>query len=94
MTAMLASNWTLPAPMIDAYEYRANPEAACKHHLGFVLAAGAAAVSNMEFEEAQRISLDAWAADLGIEPGDLQALAFVREPQHERIQSLAERMTR
>lgn len=94
MTALLAGNWTLPAPMVGAYEYRANPETGCGHHLGLVLAAGAAAVSNMEFAEEQRISLDNWATGLEISADDLQAMAIIPDPQHERIQSLAKQMTR
>ncbi len=94
MTALLASNWTLPAAMVAAYEYRADPASKSRHALGLVLAAGAAAVSNMEFEEDRRIRLDAWATELDISPEDLQALAILSDPQQERIQSLAQRMTR
>lgn len=94
MTALLASNWTLPAPMIAAYEYRADRASKSGHQLGLVLAAGAAAVSNMEFEEDRRIKLDNWATELDISPEDLQAMAAFSEPQQERIQSLAQRMTR
>ena len=94
MTALLASNWTLPAPMVAAFEYRADPASTSKHELGLVLAAGAAAVSNMEFEEERRLSLDDWASKLDIDADDLQSLAVFSDPQQERIQSLAQRMTR
>ncbi len=94
MTALLASNWTLPAPMVAAYEYRADPVSTSKHPLGLLLAAGAAAVSNMEFDEDRRVSLHGWAAELDIGADDLQALAVFSDPQKERIQSLAQRMTR
>lgn len=94
MTALLAGNWTLPVPMVAAYEYRANPASTSTHQLGLVLAAAAAAVTNMEFDEEHRINLDGWAADLGISATDLQSLAVFSAPQKERIQSLAQRMTR
>lgn len=94
MTLLLARSWTLPAPMVAAYEYRANPATTSKHPLGRVLAAGAAAVSNMEFEEDRRIDLGDYAAELGIGTGDLLSLAIFSDPQQERIQSLAQRMTR
>lgn len=94
MTALLSNNWTLPAPMTAAYEYRADPTSSSKHQLGLVLAAGAAAVSNMEHEEDRRISLDDWASELDISADDLQSLALFSDPQQERIQSLAQRMTR
>lgn len=94
MTALLASNWTLPAPMVAAFEYRADPASSSRHPLGLVLAAGAAAVSNMEFEEERRISLNDWASELDIDADDLQALAILSDPQQQRIQSLAQRMTR
>lgn len=94
MTALLASAWTLPAPMVAAYEYRAEPTSASKHPLGLVLAAGAAAVSNMEFDEERRVSLENWAAELDLSADELQSLAVFSEPHHERIQALAQRMTR
>lgn len=94
MTALLARNWTLPAPMVAAFEFRAGAASTSKHALGVVLAAGAAAVSNMEYEEDRRISLNDWASELDISADDLQALAVFTDPQHDRIQSLAQRMTR
>lgn len=94
MTAMLAGSWTLPAPMVSAYEYRADPASASRHHLGIVLAAGAMAVSNREYEEERRMSLDGWSAELDISTADLQSLAALSDPQQERIESLARRMTR
>lgn len=93
MTALLAANWTLPAPMVAAYSYRADPSSTCDHPLGAVLVAGATAVSNSEYEEEYRMSLNGIAADLGIAPDDLQAMASIQDPQLERIRSLAQRMT-
>lgn len=94
MTALLASTWTLPAPMVAAYEFRANPASTSRHQLGLVLAAGAAAVSNTEYDEERRLSLDNWAAELDLSADDLQALAVLSDPHQQRIQALAQRMTR
>ena len=40
MTAELARVWSLPAPMLAAYQYRAFPQTNCEERLGPVVAAG------------------------------------------------------
>ncbi len=93
MTAELARNWSLPAPMVSAYQYRAFPDAPCDERLGFVVAAGALAVENTEALEEEQVSLAPWAMQLDIEERELQKLAVLGERQTERVSSLASNMS-
>ena len=94
MTAELARTWSLPTPMVAAYQYRAFPDSSCDHRLGLVVAAGAAAVENTEQEDDAQVSLDHWAAALDMDGADLQDLAYMGERQKERVYGLASNMTR
>ena len=94
MTGLLAKSWTMPAPMVSAYEYRSAPPRADAGALDLVLAASAAAVSNTEFEDEYRLDLESVASPLDLSSSDLQSLALVPDPQRARIESLAQRMTR
>lgn len=94
VTAELARNWSLPAPMVAAYQYRAFPEAHCDIRLGLIVAAGVCAVENTEVDEASQVSLAPWAGELGVAAEDLQGMAHLGERQAEKIQSLANNMTR
>jgi len=94
MTAILAANWSLPAPMVSAYQFRADPESGFSHRLGWIVAAAAVAVGNAAFEEEYYADLEPWASELGIPADDLQGMAVFGERQQERIQSLATKMTR
>jgi len=94
MTAELARTWSLPAPMVSAYQYRAFPAIECDHRLGLVISAGAAAVENTESEEGAQVDLGTWAAELGIAVNDLLGMAEFGEKQKERVRSLASNMTR
>lgn len=93
VTAELARNWSLPAPMVAAYQFRAFPDAYCDVHLGFVVAAGVCAVENGEADEACHASLAPWTDELGISVEDVQGMAKLGERQMEKIQSLACNMT-
>ena len=94
VTAELSRNWSLPAPMVAAYQYRAFPESHCDVRLGFIVASGVCAVENAEVDDCKRASLSPWAVALGIPTEDLQAMATIGDRQIEKIQSLASKMTR
>ena len=93
MTAELARLWSLPAPMIAAYQSRACPDAVCEHRLGLVVNAGVTAVQNTEVPEDRWQSLQPWAEELGISAADIQGMAAIGERQKERVRSLAGRLT-
>ncbi len=93
MTAELARLWSLPAPMIAAYHYRAFPDAQCAHRLGLVVNAGVTAVQNAELPEERWQSLQPWAEALGISAADIQSMASIGKRQKERVMSLAGRLT-
>jgi len=94
MTAELARVWSLPSPMIDAYQYRAFPQTSCEERLGPVVAAGIVAVENTEVPQEQQTSLNSWAVMLGLEADDIQEMAVLSGRQRERVESLASNMTR
>jgi len=94
VTAELGRIWSLPAPMVAAYQYRAFPEAHCDDRLGLVVAAGVTAVENAERDEPQRCSLSRWSRELGIDEEEIQDMAILSDRQRERVQSLASKMTR
>ncbi|MGI9204249.1 MAG: HDOD domain-containing protein [Woeseiaceae bacterium] len=93
MTAEVARTWSLPEPMVSAYQFRAFPDSQCVHPLGIVVAAGTLAVENSEVEEEQRTNLDTWATQLNLDGEELQKLAVLSERQKERVQSLASNMS-
>ena len=94
VTAELGRIWSLPAPMVAAYQYRAFPQAHCDFRLCPIVAAGVSAVENAERDERQRCSLSKWSADLGIDEEEIQEMAILSDKQRERVQSLASNMTR
>ena len=94
MTAELARIWSLPAPMVAAYRYRAYPDTECDDRLGKVVTAGVIAVQNASVPEEFRVSLAPWAGFFGMSADELQAKAVFGEKQRERVQSLAGRLTR
>ena len=94
MTAELARVWSLPEPMLAAYQYRAFPQSHCEERLGPVVAAAVVAVENTEVEVDQQESLNSWAVMLGLEAEDIQDMAALSDKQKERVQSLASNMTR
>lgn len=93
MTAELARLWSLPAPMVAAYHYRAFPTTPCANRLGLVVSAGIAAVQNADLPEDRRIDLTPWSESLEIAADDIQNMAAFGERQKSRVQSLAGRMT-
>ena len=93
MTAEVARTWTLPEPMVAAYQFRAFPDSQCDHPLGKIVAAGTLAVENTEVNEEQRTNLEPWASQLEIDAEELQKLAVLSERQKERVQSLASNMS-
>ena len=93
MTAELARIWSLPAPMVAAYHYRAFPDSSCDDRLGLVVNAGVTAVQNAALPEDRHSSLAPWSGSLGKTPEDLQRMAVFGERQRDRVQSLAGRLT-
>jgi len=94
MTAELARVWSLPKPMLAAYQYRAFPQSHCEARLGAVVAAAVVAVENTEVAEDRQTSLNSWGVMLGLDAEDLQAMAVFTDRQKERVQSLASNMVR
>lgn len=94
MTAELGRAWSLPAPMVSAYEFRALSTEFCSHRLGLVVSVGVAAVENTESEEECQVGLGPWASELNMAEDDLQRMAVLGDRQKERVQSLASNMTR
>lgn len=94
MTAELGRIWSLPAPMVAAYQYRAFPNTACDDRLGLVVAAGVAAIQTAQSDEDQDKYLMTWADELGISADEIQSMAALGDRQKERVQSLAGNMTR
>jgi HD-like signal output (HDOD) protein len=94
MTAELGRIWSLPQPMVAAYQYRAFPKTPCDERLGLVVAAGITAVENEELDENRRSSLAPWSETLGIAAEDMQGMAAFGDRQKDRVQSRAGNMTR
>ena len=94
ITLELARTWSLPEPMVLAYQFRALPKSERDHRLGLVLSIGAAAVENTESEECDQINLRSWAEEIGIDAGELQAMAELSGRQRERVQSLVSNLAR
>lgn len=94
LTAELARVWSLPEPMISAYQYRAFPQSRCEERLGAVLSTAVTAVENNVIDESQRVSLNSWAVMLGVEAEELQDMAKLSARQEERVLSLVSNMSR
>ena len=94
VTAELGRIWSLPAPMVASYQYRAFPQAHCDFRLGLVVAAGVTAVENAERDDHDRSSLTKWSRPLGLDDEEIQSMAILSDRQKERVQSLASNMTR
>lgn len=93
LTAELARCWSLPVPIVSAYQHRAFPQTHCDVRLSLIVAAGVCATENTEADQVSCDSLGAYADELGIPAEDLQGMANVSERQIEEIQSLANNMT-
>lgn len=93
LTAELARIWSLPAPMVAAYQYRAFPHSHCDDRLGLVVAAGVTAVENTDLDEDLHGSLLSWSEPLGIAADDIQNMAILGNQQRDRVDSLARNMT-
>jgi HD-like signal output (HDOD) protein len=93
LTAELARIWSLPAPMVAAYQYRAFPHSHCDDRLGLVVAAGVTAVENTNLDEDLRGSLLSWSEPLGITADEIQSMAILGNQQRDRVNSLARNMT-
>ncbi len=94
MTAELTRTWSLPEPMVAAFQYRAFPGSHCDTRLGVVVSAAVVAVENTDLEEDEQESLSDWADLLGIDTGDMQEMAVFEDRQQDRVRSLASNMTR
>jgi len=93
MTAELARFWSLPEPMIAAYEHCAFPQSSCDERLALIVASAATAVGNTEVDDEQRVDLRNWADDFGLDPDELQQMAVFGERQKEKVQSLVGNMS-
>ena len=93
VTAELARTWSLPAPMVEAYQLRAFPESTCDHRLGHVLSAGITAIESAEAGNGPSNALCRWSDELGISADDLHDMADFNDRQIERVQSVASNMT-
>ncbi len=93
VTAELARAWSLPEPMLAAYQCRALT-AHCDSRLGLILIASIAAVENSNLKAENRVCLGKYAKSLGLDDEELQDAANITERQEERVLSLASNMTR
>lgn len=93
MTAELARTWSLPEPMLSAYQFQAFPSSHSDVRLAYVLVASIIATDNVCREPDEQFSLEASSEALGIEADELQAMAEVGERAEERVQSLASNMS-
>lgn len=93
MTADLARAWSLPEPMIAAYDHRAFPESPCGCKTCLIVAAGAAAVGNTEADDGRQTDLQQWAKEFALSVADLQNMAVFDDEQIEKVQSLACNLT-
>lgn len=93
VTAALAQAWSLPAPMIAAYQHLAFQEPGYDGILSHAAAAAIAAVRNVDIVENGQANLDAHASAVGLAAIELQEIAAIGERQLNRIQSLAGNMT-
>lgn len=94
MTAELARMWSLPEPMVTAYQFRAFPEPHCEERLGPVVAAGVASVAHTDADPHDPADLAPFARTLSIPLEDLVEMSRFQDWQRERVQSLANNMTR
>lgn len=94
VTAELARTWSLPEPMLEAYQCRALGEVQCVSRLGLILCASVAAVGKSTLYLEDRGSLDKYARPLGLRDEDLWSAIDLGERQEERVLSLASNMTR
>lgn len=94
VTAELARAWSLPEPMLAAYQCRALTASSCDVRLGQILIASVAAVENANRKAEDRKSLQEFATPLGLQDGELQDVASLSERQEERVLSLASNMSR
>lgn len=94
MTAELARLWSLPEPMTAAYQYRAFPDSHYDERLALVVAAGVISVENNEADDDAFADLEPYAAPLDITVDDLVEMSRFKDWQRERVQSLANNMTR
>ena len=94
MTAELARTWSLPAPMVSAYQYRAFPQSSNDHRLDLIVRIGVIVVENTESPDENQVDLGKWAAQIGMPTHDLQVMAELGDRHRERVQSLASNMTR
>ena len=94
MTAELARMWSLPAPMVAAYQFLAFPESHCGERLGPVVAAGVVSVEHAEADDDDPADLQPFADTLSIPLDDLVDSSRFQDWQRERVQSLANNMSR
>jgi HD-like signal output (HDOD) protein len=92
VTVALAQAWSLPEPMVAAYQYLAFPSESEDVILGHVVRAAVAAVGNTDIEEHQRMNLDVHASSVGMAADELQEMAMLGERQRNRVESLAGNM--
>ena len=87
MTSELVRVWSLPEPMIAAYDYRAFPGSHSADRLCLIVAAGAAAIGNTEMDQGRYTNLKPWADAFGLMAEDLQKMAVLGDRQKARVRS-------
>lgn len=92
VTSELASVWSLPEAMVNAYRSRAALDSEADDALGNIVTAAAAAVSNNELPEEATIDLNSPATSVGLDADELQKMAILGERQKARIDSLSGNM--
>ena len=94
MTAELGRIWSLPAPMVSAYQYRAFPKSHYEDRLVRVLAAAEVAVENCVAGQDRQTDIAPIADELGIPVDDFIEMSCFEDWQRDRLHSLANDMSR
>ena len=92
LTAELSRLWSLPALMVDAYQYHAFPELQDNGRLGLIVSAGVAAVGNIDTEKGQQADLQHCADSIGLDSDELQQMAMMGDRLKDSIQSMSSKM--
>ena len=93
MTAQLASHWSLPESMVEAYAYRVSPNTSPATGLASILAAAALSIEHAGADVETTDEFRSLAGALGMSVEDLQKAGTFGERQKNRVRALAGNMS-
>lgn len=93
VTSELSRLWSLPEPMVSAYQFHAFPEVPVDTPLGRIVLAAATAVGNVDNEEGQKTDLHKCGDLIGLDADELQKLAMLGNRQKDSIRAMSGNMT-